>query len=81
MDLPITRNEWVAARLREGILSGDLAPSARLNADALAERWNISPTPVRESFRGSQRAVSSISTRGVARASPSSRPRRWSSSI
>jgi GntR family transcriptional regulator, carbon starvation induced regulator len=51
MDLPITRNEWVAARLREGILSGDLAPGARLKADALAERWSVSPTPVRESFQ------------------------------
>lgn len=51
MDLPITRNEWVAARLREGILSGDLAPGARLKADALAERWRVSPTPVRESFQ------------------------------
>jgi DNA-binding GntR family transcriptional regulator len=51
MDLPITRNEWVAARLREGILSGELAPGARLKADTLAERWRVSPTPVRESFQ------------------------------
>lgn len=51
MDLPITRNEWVAARLREGILSGEFAPGARLKADTLAERWRVSPTPVRESFQ------------------------------
>jgi GntR family transcriptional regulator, carbon starvation induced regulator len=51
VDLPITRNEWVAARLREGILSGELAPGIRLKADALAERWSVSPTPVRESLQ------------------------------
>jgi GntR family transcriptional regulator, carbon starvation induced regulator len=51
VDLPITRNEWVAARLREGILSGELEPGLRLKADALAERWSVSPTPVRESLQ------------------------------
>jgi DNA-binding GntR family transcriptional regulator len=51
VDLPITRNEWVAARMREGILSGELAPGIRLKADALAERWSVSPTPVRESLQ------------------------------
>jgi GntR family transcriptional regulator, carbon starvation induced regulator len=50
VDLPITRNEWVAARLREGILSGELEPGLRLKADALAQRWSVSPTPVRESL-------------------------------
>lgn len=51
VQLPITRNEWVAARLREAILSGELEPGVRLKADDLAARWSVSPTPVRESLQ------------------------------
>lgn len=47
----MTRNEWVTARLRQSILSGELAPEARLKAESLAEEWGVSPTPVRESLQ------------------------------
>lgn len=51
MDPPITRNEWVAGRLRQSILSGELSPGDRLKVDALASEWGVSPTPVRESLQ------------------------------
>ena len=41
----------VAAQLREMILTGELAPGARLNERVLCERLNVSRTPLREAFR------------------------------
>lgn len=37
-------------RLLESVVSGDLAPGARLNVDALAESFGVSRTPVREAL-------------------------------
>jgi len=48
---PVTRAEWVEDRLRDAILLGELAPGSRLHAGDLAERWDVSPTPLREAFQ------------------------------
>lgn len=47
---PSTRAEFVDARLRQAILSGELAPGTRLTAKELAARWSVSATPLREAF-------------------------------
>lgn len=41
----------VAERIRELVLSGTLAPGAKLEEEALAERFEVSRTPVREALR------------------------------
>ncbi|MEA2290837.1 MAG: GntR family transcriptional regulator, carbon starvation induced regulator [Solirubrobacteraceae bacterium] len=51
MDEPVTRVDWAIARLSDGILTGALAPGQRLKAPELAERWSLSPTPVREALQ------------------------------
>lgn len=38
-------------KLRSAILSGELAPGDRLVVATLAERWQVSPTPLREAFQ------------------------------
>lgn len=48
--IPPTRAQWVDAQLRRAILTGELAPGERLRAEHLAERWGVSPTPLRETF-------------------------------
>ncbi len=48
---PATRSEWVQERLRDAILQGELAPGERLRANELAERWDVSATPLREAFQ------------------------------
>ena len=40
----------VTDQLRSAIINYDLAPGARLAAEAIAERFAVSPTPVREAF-------------------------------
>jgi DNA-binding GntR family transcriptional regulator len=45
-----TRAAAVAAELRRLILSGELKPGERLRQVELAERFNVSTTPVREAF-------------------------------
>ena len=45
-----TTSEIVAARLRREILRGELEPGTRLRQGALAERFGVSTTPVREAF-------------------------------
>lgn len=47
---PPTRAEWVDAQLRRAILSGEFAPGEKLRAEHLADRWGVSPTPLRETF-------------------------------
>jgi DNA-binding GntR family transcriptional regulator len=47
---PRTRAQWVDDRLRHEILRGALVPGTPLRADELAERWAVSPTPVREAL-------------------------------
>lgn len=46
-----TLSSKVAMRLRSEILSGQLKPGERLNEINIAERYQVSPTPVREAMR------------------------------
>jgi DNA-binding GntR family transcriptional regulator len=48
---PLTRSDWVEARLRVAILNGELEPGQRLQANDLADRWDVSATPLREAFQ------------------------------
>ena len=48
---PQTRSDWVYERLKLAIVSGELPPGARLVAADLAQRWALSPTPLREAFQ------------------------------
>ncbi len=48
---PGTRSDWVEDRLRAAILDGELEPGQRLRADHLAQRWDVSATPLREAFQ------------------------------
>lgn len=48
---PATRSDWVADRLRDAILRGEIEPGQRLHANDLAERWSVSATPLREAFQ------------------------------
>lgn len=50
-NVPSTRGEWVERKLRSAILSGELAPGDRLVVATLVERWQVSPTPLREAFQ------------------------------
>ena len=50
-DFPQTREEFVANRLREAILRGDLAPGERLDESALAVALGVSRTPIRSALR------------------------------
>ena len=70
---PPTRADWVDRTLRDAILRGELAPGERLVAAALAERWNVSPTPLREAFQrlAGQGLVETAPQRG-ARVAPAS---------
>jgi DNA-binding GntR family transcriptional regulator len=51
VDFPQTREEFVASRLREAILRGDLAPGERLDESALAVALDVSRTPIRSALR------------------------------
>src|SRR5215467_4679831 len=46
-----SRTEWAEERLRSTIVSGELAPGARVRVEELASRWDVSPTPLREAVR------------------------------
>jgi len=48
---PATRSEWVEERLRAAILRGELEPGQRLHANDLADRWDVSATPLREALQ------------------------------
>lgn len=48
---PPTRAQWVDQRLRQAILSGELAPDERLITATLCERFSVSPTPLREALQ------------------------------
>lgn len=48
---PLTRAEWVDGQLRAAILNGDLEPGEKLRTEELAERWSVSPTPLRETYQ------------------------------
>lgn len=49
--VPPTRSQWVDEKLRTAILSGELAPEEKLVVANLAEKWKVSPTPLREAFQ------------------------------
>jgi len=46
-----SRTEWAERRLRTTIVSGELAPGARIRVEDLAAAWDVSPTPLREAVR------------------------------
>jgi len=46
-----SRTAWAEARLRSTIVSGELTPGSRIRVEELAERWQVSPTPLREAVR------------------------------
>jgi DNA-binding GntR family transcriptional regulator len=46
-----TKKDQVVDIIREAVLSGELAPGEKLQQDKLAERLNVSSTPVREALR------------------------------
>ena len=64
---PETRSDWALRRLRSAILTGEFPPGTRLRAEELAERWQVSPTPLREAFQrlGGARLVEVSPQRGV----------------
>jgi DNA-binding GntR family transcriptional regulator len=64
---PETRSDWALRRLRTAILTGEFPPGTRLRAEELAERWQVSPTPLREAFQrlGGARLVEVSPQRGV----------------
>lgn len=46
-----TKKDLVVEILRDAILSGELEPGARLIQEDLAERFQVSPTPIREAIQ------------------------------
>jgi DNA-binding GntR family transcriptional regulator len=67
IDRPRTITEIVAGFLRDEIRAGTIAPGSRLRQVAVAERFNVSTTPVREAFAALEREglLVSSSHRGV----------------
>lgn len=51
MPKPITTSEWVYEKLKESILSEEIAPGEKLVVDQLARELGTSPIPVREAIR------------------------------
>lgn len=64
---PETRSDWALRRIRTAILTGEFPPGTKLRAEELAERWQVSPTPIREAFQrlGGARLVEVSPQRGV----------------
>lgn len=58
-----SKKDLVVDVIREAILSGELEPGARLLQDDLAERLQVSSTPVREALR-------QLETEGILQSSP-----------
>src|SRR5205823_2477029 len=46
-----TKKDLMVELLRDAILSGELAPGERLLQEELADRFDVSPTPVREAIQ------------------------------
>lgn len=64
---PRTLSDQVYEQLKVGIIQGTIAPDTKLNETEIAQRLNVSPTPVREAFRrlATEGLVSSAPWRGV----------------
>jgi DNA-binding GntR family transcriptional regulator len=62
-----TKKDRVVEVIREAVLSGELAPGEKLQQDKLAERLNVSSTPVREALRQleAEGILKHISRKGV----------------
>jgi GntR family transcriptional regulator, carbon starvation induced regulator len=73
LQAPATRSDWVEERLRLAILQGELRPGQRLHANDLAQRWEVSATPLREAFQrlASDGLVEMLPQRGARVADPS----------
>lgn len=68
---PLTRTEWIDQQLRAAILTNELAPGEKLVTTALAERWQVSPTPLRESLkRLAADSLVELTPHGSARVAP-----------
>jgi len=50
-EVPTTISETIYRYLRNAIIEGDLRPVQRIHEKEIAERFNISTTPVREAFQ------------------------------
>ncbi|WP_211301082.1 GntR family transcriptional regulator [Murinocardiopsis flavida] len=50
-DVPVSLPAWVADRIRELILRGDLPPGTRLGEEGLSARFGVSRPPLREGLR------------------------------
>lgn len=48
---PQSRTEYVAARIKADVANGMFAPGKLIKQTVLAERYGVSPTPVREALR------------------------------
>src|SRR5258707_15660210 len=46
-----TKKDRMVELLREAVLAGELAPGERLLQEELADRFDVSPTPVREAIQ------------------------------
>lgn len=46
----ITKNAWIYARMKDDIARGVLAPGERLVVARIAQRYNVSPMPVRDAL-------------------------------
>jgi DNA-binding GntR family transcriptional regulator len=50
-DQPLSKTAYVLLRLRREMASGDMAPGQQIRQAEIAERYGVSPTPVREALR------------------------------
>ena len=48
---PSTRVAWVAERLRDAILTGELKPGEKVPVASLCDSWEVSATPMREALQ------------------------------
>jgi DNA-binding GntR family transcriptional regulator len=48
---PLSKTAYVLARLRQELANGDIHPGQQLRQGEIAERYGVSPTPVREALR------------------------------
>jgi DNA-binding GntR family transcriptional regulator len=71
--MPVTRAQAVAEELRRQILTGELAPGARLRQLDVARQLGVSTTPVREAFTSLARQglIQQDAHRGVFVSAPS----------